>query len=167
VFDRVTIRVRDLDASRRFYELAEAPEAVVLEQSRVPTERLHIAFAVSSRAAVDDWWRRLVEAGYTSDGEPGARDYNESYYGGFVVDPDGNSVEAVHHDGTQPSGIDHLWLRTDNLAAARDRFLGVPGVGLRRDTPERVTFGFDDRVGSFTFVPGEPTRNVVLGDVAV
>jgi catechol 2,3-dioxygenase-like lactoylglutathione lyase family enzyme len=169
VFDRVTIRVRDLEASRAFYVLAAAPDALVLERAEQPTERLHIAFAVPSREDVDAWWRKLVDSGYASDGEPGPRpEYHESYYGGFVLDPDGNSVEAVHHAGTEPSGIDHLWLRAANLAAARDRFAGVPGVALRRDQPDRVTFGFDDRVGSFSFVPGDPpTRNVVLGDVPI
>lgn len=167
MFDRVTIYVSDLEASRRFYELAGAPDALVLEAGE-PTRRLHVAFGVAAREEVDEWWRRLVDAGYTSDGEPGPRAYNETYYGGFVLDPDGNSVEAVTHANTLPGGIDHLWLRTADLAAARELFLGLPGVGLRHDGPERVTFGFDDRVGSFTFVPGDPpTRHVRLGDVHV
>jgi hypothetical protein len=168
MFDRVTMRVRDLDASSRFYELAAAPAELVLEAAAEPTQHLHIAFGVPGRADVDAWWRRLVDAGYKSDGEPGRRRYNETYYGAFVLDPDGNSVEAVHHDTGRRSGIDHLWLRTTDLAAARERFAGIAGVILRDDKPERVTFGFDDRVGSFSFVPGDqPTRNVVLGDVAV
>jgi catechol 2,3-dioxygenase-like lactoylglutathione lyase family enzyme len=169
VFDTVTIRVSDLAASHRFYELADAPESVVLEEASEPTLNLHIAFAVESRDAVDTWWQKLVDAGCPSDGEPGPRtQYHESYYGGFVLDPDGNSVEAVHHAGTEPSGIDHLWLRTDDMAAARALFEDVPDIGIRRDTPDRLTFGFDDRIGSFSFVPGElPTRNVVLGDVLV
>ena len=169
VFARVTIRVSDLEASRRFYELASATPDLVLEAAAEPTQRLHVAFGVVDRAAVDRWWRRLVDAGYESDGEPGERPvYTEGYYGGFVLDPDGNSLEAVHHPSSRHSGIDHLWLRSTELAASRDRFLPVEGVVLRHDTPECVTFGFDDRVGSFTFVPGDPpTRNVVLGDVAV
>ncbi|HEV2590307.1 MAG TPA: VOC family protein [Gaiellaceae bacterium] len=168
MFDNVTMRARDLEASRRFYALAAAPAALVLEAADEPTQRLHIAFAVPGRAAVDAWWRALVDAGYTSDGEPGPRQYNETYYGAFVLDPDGNSVEAVHHAGSGPSGIDHLWLRTSDLSAARALFADVRGVAVRRETPERLTFGFDDRVGSFSFVPGEPaTRNVRLGAVWV
>jgi predicted lactoylglutathione lyase len=169
VFEQVTIRVSDLDASRRFYALADAPAAVVLEESGEPTQRLHIAFGLATREEVDAWWRRLVDAGYTSDGEPGPRrQYSDSYYGGFVLDPDGNSVEAVTHDNATPGGIDHLWLRTDDLAAARERFSAVPEAILRYDQRERVTFGFDDRIGSFSFVPGDPpTRNVLLGDVWV
>ena len=166
VFDRVTIRVSDLDASRRFYALADAPPALVVEAGGDPTQRLHVAFGVPSRESVDEWWQTLVRCGYESDGEPGPREYSESYYGAFVLDPDGNSVEAVHHDNSRPGGIDHLWLRSSDLAASRDRFAGVPGVELRRELPERITFGFADRVGSFSFVPGDPpTRNVQLGEV--
>ena len=169
VFARVTIYVSNPEASTRFYALAEAPAALVLEHGHEPTQRLHIAFGVASREEVDAWWRRLVDGGYPSDGEPGPRpQYHESYYGGFVLDPDGNSVEAVIHRNTVPGGIDHLWLRTDDLTAARERFLAVSGVWLRHDGPDRVTFGFADRIGSFSFVPGDPpTRNVRLGDVLV
>jgi len=168
VFDRVTIYVSDLEASRRFYELADAPEGLVLEPGE-PTENLHVAFVAATRADVDAWWRNLVDAGYMSDGEPGPRpQYSESYYGASVLDPDGNSVEAVNHADPRPRGVDHLWLRTGDVTRMRDRFVGVPGVGLRHDSPARVTFCFDDRIGSFTFVPGDPaTRNVRLGDVLV
>jgi catechol 2,3-dioxygenase-like lactoylglutathione lyase family enzyme len=102
-----------------------------------------------------------------SDGEPGARPaYHESYYGAFVLDPDGNSVECVHHHNTNPdaSRIDHLWFRTASVENAKRFYETVaPAVGIRLvyDTPERVRF--TDGVGSFSFVQGdELTENVHL-----
>ena len=65
--------------------------------------RLHIGFGASSR---ERWTSSGVgtAAGYRSDGEPGPRPkYREDYYGAFLLDPDGNSVEAVHYDDGGPA----------------------------------------------------------------
>jgi catechol 2,3-dioxygenase-like lactoylglutathione lyase family enzyme len=107
----------------------------------------------------------MTGAGYASDGEPGPRpEYTETYYGGFVLDPDGNSIEAVHHDRSRTDGIDHVWLRTSDVATVRDFYeLIAPSVGIElvRDQPDLVRFS--DGAGSFTFVLGdEPTENVHL-----
>lgn len=176
--DHVTIRVRDLEASRAFYTLAlgePAADGDFLEWddfSLLPdatvTRRLHVAFGMRSRADVDAWWQRLVDAGYTSDGEPGPRPrYRASYYGGFVLDPDGNSAEAVHHDDSR-EGVDHLWLRTRDVAAAKrfyETVAPVVGLQLGHDSPERVQFAAGG--GSFTFELGdEPTENVHLAFAA-
>jgi hypothetical protein len=69
---------------------------------------------------VDAFWQAGVRAGYRDDGRPGLRSqYLTDYYGGFVLDPDGNSVEAVHHAGVRRDGIvDHLWIRVADLGAA-------------------------------------------------
>ena len=173
MFDHVTIRVSDLDASRRFYELARGRPTHVSEyvewdsfgitRGADATRRLHAGFGSPDRAAVDEWWQRMVGAGYESDGEPGPRpEYSASYYGAFVLDPDGNSVEAVTHDRSRP-GLDHLWLRTPDVAAQR-RFWQTVGAaaGLRvRDVEDRINVS--DGRGSFSFVPGdEPTHNVHL-----
>jgi catechol 2,3-dioxygenase-like lactoylglutathione lyase family enzyme len=176
MFDHVTVRVSDLDASRRFYELALGEPTHAGEQfvewdafgiSHVRAERpltrgLHVGFGAPDRSRVDGWWNQMTAAGYESDGEPGPRpQYSASYYGAFVLDPDGNSIESVTHDTTPGAGIDHLWLRTRDVDAAR-RFYETAGpvVGIRhvRD----VHFRFADGSGSFTFVEGEPTRNVHL-----
>src|SRR6266571_7759393 len=118
MFDHVTIRASDREASERFYgtvlrtlgieqthtdayyaqwydfSLAEANEA------KPVTRRLHVAFVAPSRAEVDEFWRVGTGAGYSDDGAPGPRpQYSEDYYGGFLLDPDGNSAEAVHHGG--------------------------------------------------------------------
>jgi predicted lactoylglutathione lyase len=109
----------------------------------------------------------MTSAGYESDGEPGERpQYSASYYGAFVLDPDGNSTEAVHHDRADPtrSLIDHLWLRTRDVAAAKrfyETIAGVVGVSVDRDKPDFAHFS--DGVGSFSFVTGdEPTQHVHL-----
>jgi catechol 2,3-dioxygenase-like lactoylglutathione lyase family enzyme len=177
VFDHVTIRVSDFGESRRFYTEAlglpthdgEYVEwgAFGITAGDVPTRNLHVGFGVDGRDEVDAWWNRLVEAGYRDDGEPGPRPvYSESYYGAFVLDPDGNSIEAVHHDRTRPGRIDHLWLRTRDVEAARGFYATVApvvGIALSVDHPEQASWRFADGSGGFTFVRGaEATRNVHL-----
>jgi catechol 2,3-dioxygenase-like lactoylglutathione lyase family enzyme len=111
VFDHVTIRVSDLEASSRFYEQALAQLGYgepfrgdfrgdqFLEwedlsigaagDGRAATHNLHLALVARSRAEVDDWWRAMTAAGHPDDGEPGPRpQYSPGYYGAFVRDPD-------------------------------------------------------------------------------
>jgi len=116
VFDHVGVRVSDIAASRRFYELALAQLGFgepygedeffewedlaigISEDDRPVTRNLHLALVAQSRDQVDAWWRAMTAAGYPKGGEPGPRSqYSPTYYGAFVRDPDGNSVEAVHH----------------------------------------------------------------------
>jgi catechol 2,3-dioxygenase-like lactoylglutathione lyase family enzyme len=109
VFDHVAIRVSDPGASRRFYELALGTPTYegdfvgwdnffVLAGPNV-ARRLHVGFGATDRDAIDAWWQRMTDAGFQSDGEPGPRpEYGPTYYGGFVLDPDGHNVEAVFHD---------------------------------------------------------------------
>lgn len=59
---------------------------------------IHVAFRVSSRALVDAFYRAALTAGGRDNGAPGMRPhYHEHYYGAFVLDPDGNNIEAVCH----------------------------------------------------------------------
>jgi catechol 2,3-dioxygenase-like lactoylglutathione lyase family enzyme len=182
VFDHVAIRVRDFDASGDFYRLALGEPRfddgefftawgnfiiVRTSDERPVAQRLHMGFGARDRAGVDSWWERMTSAGYQNDGDPGVRPwYHESYYGAFVRDPDGNSVEYVHHHTANPeaSVIDHLWLRTPSVESAKrfyETIASTVGVRLVHDTPERVRF--TDGVGSFSFVQGdEPTENVHL-----
>jgi catechol 2,3-dioxygenase-like lactoylglutathione lyase family enzyme len=152
VFDHVGIAVSDLDASLPFYELAFARlgygepyrgdwfyewEDLAIGQAaddRPATRNLHLALVASSREVVDAWWQAMTAAGHPDDGEPGARPrYSAGYFGAFVRDPDGNSVEAVH-PGEPRSGdnrIDHLWIRVRDLAESRLFYETVaPTVGL-------------------------------------
>ena len=177
MFDHVDIAVSDFAASRRFYELALGdPTAddqwlewgdfgiTPVDAEHPLTRRLHVGFGVESHAAVDSWWETMIAAGYRSDGEPGPRpEYNDTYYGAFVLDPDGNSIEAVNHYRSRTGEIDHVWLRTADLAATKAFYETVaPAVGIElvRETPELVRFS--DGAGSFTFVAGEPTEHVHL-----
>jgi catechol 2,3-dioxygenase-like lactoylglutathione lyase family enzyme len=178
VFDHVEIHVSDLAASRKFYgealglptvdgEVVEWGDFGIIDvdEEHPLTRNLHVAFGVEDRDAVDAWWNRLTEAGYDSDGEPGPRpQYSPSYYGAFVLDPDGNSVEAVHRDTSRSGDVDHVWLRTRDVAAPKRFYETVaPAVGIRlvHDSPDRVSF--TDGAGSFSFVEGaEPTEHVHL-----
>jgi catechol 2,3-dioxygenase-like lactoylglutathione lyase family enzyme len=180
MFDHVDITVSDFSASRAFYrEALGAPTAEgecvewgdfaiqAVDDEHPLTRNLHIAFAFEHRDAVDAWWNRLTEAGYQSDGAPGPRpEYSQSYYGGFILDPDGNSVEAVHHSRVRPGEIDHLWLRTSDVDASKafyETVAPVVGIHLSVDHPEQASWRFDDDSGGFTFVYGRAsTQNVHL-----
>lgn len=178
MFDHVGISVSDLAASRAFYsEALGLPDVdgdfvewgdfgiLSVDEEHPLTRDLHIGFGVEDRAAVDTWWLRMTGAGYESDGEPGPRpEYTETYYGAFIRDPDGNSVEAVHHYRSRTNEIDHLWLRTPEVAAIKKFYETIaPAVGLElvRDEPDHVRFS--DGKGSFTFLASDaPTQNVHL-----
>src|SRR5215213_8767439 len=137
MFDHVTIRVSESAASVRFYDAVlgaigidrtssddSLPEwdDFSLVQGDDPTTGLHVGFCAWSREDVDRFWQAGVDAGYDSDGEPGMRtQYRDDYYGGFLLDPDGNSAEAVNHGGMSRLGIvDHVWIRVADLDAARE-----------------------------------------------
>ncbi|HET6448968.1 MAG TPA: VOC family protein [Conexibacter sp.] len=193
MFARVELRAEDLTTSRRFYATvlgalpigptardadgrATAWEDFVLAQAddrHVPTRRLHIGFAAPSRAAVDAFWQAGVHAGHHDDGPPGPRpQYLPDYYGAFLLDPDGNSVEAAHYDGVRDDGaVDHLWIRVGDLAVARawyEALAPVAGWRLRGADEEQVHFGGDGPGGSFALVSdGHPrTERAHLAVVA-
>jgi len=63
------------------------------------SQNVHVAFAARDNAAVDAWWRAGIDAGYLDNGGPGERpEYHAGYYGAYLLDPDGNNVEAVCHN---------------------------------------------------------------------
>jgi hypothetical protein len=139
MFARVTVTASDLELGRRFYEtvletLSGDPWDSFALGDGQPTQHLHLGFAARSQAEVDAFWRAGVEAGYRSDGEPGLRpQYTPDYYGGFLLDPDGNSVEAVHRPGRTEDGprVDHLWLGVADLADSRAFWEEIaPALGL-------------------------------------
>jgi catechol 2,3-dioxygenase-like lactoylglutathione lyase family enzyme len=184
VFDHVTIRVSSRDASDRFYETVlptigirqsyadehfaewEDFSLAGATDEKPVTTRLHVGFAASSRAHVNAFWQAGTASGYRDDGAPGPRPrYTDGYYGAFLLDPDGNSVEAVHYEWVRELGIDHLWIRVSDIEASKRFYEAVAahaGFRLRHDVPERVRFAGEDRSGSLTFVPGAATENVHL-----
>ena len=183
MFDHVTIRVSGRDASERFYDTVLESIGIAKTNSgehyaewndfslaaataEAPvTRRLHIGFLAPSREHVDEFWRVGVDAGYRDDGAPGLRpEYLNDYYGAFLLDPDGNSAEAVHHDKSN-GRIDHLWIRVSDLEASRrfyEMIAPYSGYELRGGgtNPERVRFATDR--SSFSIVAGPPTENVHL-----
>ena len=124
LIDHLQLVVRDLPASRRFY-------AAVFEALGVPiggegddyfwadelfvstadseaaqgelTGRHHLAFQASDRAMVDAFHAEALANGGSDNGAPGERPYHPGYYAAFVLDPDGNNIEAVYHGEAQRS----------------------------------------------------------------
>jgi catechol 2,3-dioxygenase-like lactoylglutathione lyase family enzyme len=182
MFDHVTIRVADRPSSEGFYDAVLAPLGVertyavgafsewrdfslaAADDSNPVTRHLHVAFVAPSPEQVEGFWKVGTEAGYASDGEPGPRpQYGDDYYGAFLLDPDGNSAEAVQHDTLRREGIvDHLWLRVADVAASKrfyETIATAAGLRLKHDSPERAQFS--GASGSFSLVAGAPvTENV-------
>lgn len=118
LIDHIQLVVRDLAASRRFY-------TAVFDTLKIPmsgsgegffwadelfvstadneaaqgalTGRHHLAFQAQDRAMVDAFYREALASGGKDNGAPGERAYHPGYYAAFVLDPDGNNIEAVYH----------------------------------------------------------------------
>ena len=120
VVDHIDLRASDYEESIRFYTTVLAPLRVpgwpsgdegeratcftrvnVVDRSP-PTTFLHICFVAGSRDEVEAFHRAGVEAGFASNGAPGYRDYAPGYYAAFLIDPDGNNVEALYRDVGNP-----------------------------------------------------------------
>lgn len=118
LIDHVHLKVRDLSASRRFYdavlgalglpasqdygEFVEADE-LCLSLGEPITSGLHLAFQAADRDTVLRFHAAALAAGGRDNGLPGERQYHPGYYGAFVLDPDGNNIEAVYHGPTERS----------------------------------------------------------------
>ena len=113
MYDHIGLRVKDLKAAVRFYKAALEPLGFVADDSGIgfgppgaPALWLHaggqagggahVAFRAADRKAVDRFHAAGLKAGGRDNGKPGLRaDYSPTYYAAFLVDPDGNNVEAV------------------------------------------------------------------------
>jgi catechol 2,3-dioxygenase-like lactoylglutathione lyase family enzyme len=124
MLDHVGLEVTDFARSKAFYEAALAPLGISLlmefegggagfgketehgpkpffwigERGRAAVSGAHVAFGVRTTAEVDAFHEAAIAAGGSDNGSPGPRPiYHPGYYGAFVLDPDGNNVEAVCH----------------------------------------------------------------------
>lgn len=181
MFDHVTIRASDRDAAERFYNTVLQTLGVdesyrtrtfsewqdfgvtAADFEHPVTRRLHIGFVAPDRDRVQQFWQAGVDAGYRDDGAPGLRpEYGPDYYGAFLLDPDGNSAEAVHDESPRRGGIiDHLWIRVADLDRARSFYDTIaPHAGLRKnhDSAERVQYRGE--TGTFSLVTGEATEHL-------
>jgi catechol 2,3-dioxygenase-like lactoylglutathione lyase family enzyme len=117
--DHMTIHVRDPAASRAFYEAALRPLGAVsveiegevsfgppeaedfafapADDENPPSGPLHFAFAAATERAVREFHEAGLAAGGRDNGAPGPRSYQLGYYAAYLLDPDGNNVEAVFH----------------------------------------------------------------------
>jgi len=125
MIDHVGISVTDFERSKSFYAQALAPLSIALMSEisaaqsgthafagfgkggkpffwigagPAPASRVHIAFVAARRSDVAAFYRAAIDAGGTDNGPPGPRPhYHADYFGAFVLDPDGNNIEAVCH----------------------------------------------------------------------
>jgi catechol 2,3-dioxygenase-like lactoylglutathione lyase family enzyme len=118
LIDHIQLVVADLAASRKFYtavlDILEIPiggeekdffwadELFVSSPDSeaalgVLTGRHHLAFQAKDRATVDAFYKAGLANGGRDNGKPGERDYHPGYYAAFLLDPDGNNIEAVFH----------------------------------------------------------------------
>jgi catechol 2,3-dioxygenase-like lactoylglutathione lyase family enzyme len=115
MYDHIGLKVKDVGAAVRFYEAALAslghvlcsrdetgagfgpPDAPALWLYKgAPGAGVHVAFRAADRSAVDRFHANGQKAGGRDNGRPGFRtDYSPTYYAAFLLDPDGNNVEAV------------------------------------------------------------------------
>jgi catechol 2,3-dioxygenase-like lactoylglutathione lyase family enzyme len=118
MFDHIGLKVKDLDASVRFYTAALNPLGYELTSqdessasfgakgayslwlypdAKLAHSLVHLAFTAPSRATVDEFHRAGLKARGRDNGAPGVRkDYSPNYYAAFLFDPDGNNIEAVY-----------------------------------------------------------------------
>jgi catechol 2,3-dioxygenase-like lactoylglutathione lyase family enzyme len=123
MIDHIGLRVGDYAAAKKFYEAALAPLGYRIHKELTPEMKLgyvgagfgeqraqfwigtgapggpiHVAFQARDRKAVDAFYAAAIRAGAKDNGAPGLRPhYHENYYGAFVLDADGNNVEAACH----------------------------------------------------------------------
>ena len=118
LIDHIQLVVRDLSASQAFYTAVLASLEVPMGGSGdgyfwadelfvssrdseaaqgVLTGRHHLAFQARNRAMVDSFYKAALASGGKDNGAPGERHYHPGYYAAFVLDPDGNNIEAVFH----------------------------------------------------------------------
>jgi catechol 2,3-dioxygenase-like lactoylglutathione lyase family enzyme len=118
LIDHVQLVVRDLAAAQKFYTAVFKSLAIPMggtgegffwadelfvstrespAAQGVLTGRHHLAFQAQTRAVVEAFHKAALASGGKDNGAPGERPYHPGYYAAFVLDPDGNNIEAVYH----------------------------------------------------------------------
>ena len=103
-----TLGLGIVEPAKGFFLLGEGPGKIPylwigtlrpsywIEGSRAGINQMHVAFAAKTQQAVHDFYDAALAAGGRDNGKPGKRDFEENYYAAFVLDPDGNNIEAVY-----------------------------------------------------------------------
>ena len=137
-------------------------DLVATDRDHPVSRGLHVGFRAPARAAVDAFWRPGSTPATAATGHGAACCLPPDYYGAFLLDPDGNSVEALHGEPelrAPAGGIDHLWIRVGNLDASRRFYMTIAqhaGLRLGDDEPGRVQFRGDGH--SFSLIDDERPR---------
>ncbi|MEK2689227.1 VOC family protein [Bdellovibrio sp. GT3] len=118
LIDHLQLVVRDLEATKKFYLPlfetlqiplgGEGPDFIWVDELFISTKssqaaageltgRTHLAFQAKDRTMVDKFYEVALKSGGKDNGKPGERPYHPGYYAAFVIDPDGNNIEAVFH----------------------------------------------------------------------
>jgi catechol 2,3-dioxygenase-like lactoylglutathione lyase family enzyme len=113
LFDHIHLVVADLESSRRFYgaaigslglpiQIVDGPgfffaDELFVSQGIGNPSNVHVAFQAADRECVHRFYNAALEAGGQDNGAPGERKYHPGYYAAYVLDPDGNNIEAVFH----------------------------------------------------------------------
>jgi catechol 2,3-dioxygenase-like lactoylglutathione lyase family enzyme len=120
VVDHLDLHASDFGRSVEFYETVLTPLGIpklherdreacfthVNVVARTPaTTGLHLCFYARSRDDVDAFHRAGVAAGFRSNGAPGVRNYGPGYYAAYLLDPDGNNIEALYRDVGNPGHL--------------------------------------------------------------
>lgn len=124
LIDHIQLVVKDIKASQKFYEAVLKPLNIPIsgkgedffwvdelfissKESKAAqghlTGRHHLAFQAKDEEMVKAFYKAGLEAGGKDNGAPGYRDYHPGYYGAFLIDPDGNNIEAVFHGKAKQS----------------------------------------------------------------
>ncbi len=112
LFDHVNVKVRDIQKSKNFYRSVvetlghaftqEEKQSFIIDELMVTesseaSQAIHLAFQAESAVAVKLFYQTALEKGGRCNGAPGERKLHSGYYSAYVLDPDGNNVEAVYH----------------------------------------------------------------------
>ena len=121
MIDHVHLRARDLEKTKRFYTDvlktlgipvgSQSPRHIQFDElwidalgdEKGSATHVHLAFQAADREAVERFYAAGMASGGRDNGPPGERDYAPGYYAAFLLDPDGNNVEAVFHGSTKRS----------------------------------------------------------------